>query len=85
LPHLARLFERIELEGESMKTKVLSAAVLAVSMLGLGGCATMDRTTVGTDGGAVVGGLVGSAIGGTGATILGAGAGAYLGNQAAKR
>jgi osmotically inducible lipoprotein OsmB len=85
LPHLARLFERIELEGESMKTKVLSAAVLAVSMLGLGGCATMDRTTVGTVGGAVVGGLVGSAIGGTGATILGAGAGAYLGNQAAKR
>ncbi len=28
---------------------------------------------------------VGSALGGTGATILGAGAGAYLGNQAAKR
>ena len=68
-----------------MKSKVLSAAVLAVSMLGLGGCATMDRTTVGTVGGAVVGGLVGRAIGGTGATILGAGAGAYRGNQAAKR
>ncbi|HEX2547579.1 MAG TPA: glycine zipper 2TM domain-containing protein [Ramlibacter sp.] len=68
-----------------MKTKILSAAVLAASMLGLGGCATMDRTTVGTVGGAVVGGLVGNAIGGTGATILGAGAGAYLGNQAAKR
>jgi hypothetical protein len=28
---------------------------------------------------------VGSAVGGTGATILGAGAGALLGNQAAKR
>jgi osmotically inducible lipoprotein OsmB len=68
-----------------MKTKILSAAVLAASLLGLGGCATMDRTTVGTVGGAVAGGLVGSAIGGTGATILGAGAGAYLGNQAAKR
>jgi osmotically inducible lipoprotein OsmB len=84
-PHLLRLGERIELEGETMKTKVLSAAVLAVSMLGLGGCATMDRTTVGTVGGAVVGGLVGDAIGGTAATVLGAGAGAYLGNQAAKR
>jgi osmotically inducible lipoprotein OsmB len=68
-----------------MKTKFLSAAVLAASLLGLGGCASMDRTTVGTVGGAVVGGLVGSAVGGTGATILGAGAGAYLGNQAAKR
>lgn len=68
-----------------MKTKIISAAVLAVSLLGLGGCATMDRSTVGTVGGAVVGGLVGSAVGGTGATILGAGAGAYLGHEAAKR
>jgi osmotically inducible lipoprotein OsmB len=67
-----------------MKVKFISAAVLALS-LGLGGCATMDRTTVGTVGGAVVGGLVGSAVGGTGATILGAGAGALIGNQAAKR
>jgi len=74
-----------DMQGESMKTKILSAAVLAASLLGLGGCATMDRTTVGTVGGAVVGGLVGSAVGGTGATILGAGAGAYLGNQAAKK
>ena len=68
-----------------MKTKIISTAVLAASLLGLGGCATMDRTTVGTVGGAVVGGLVGSAVGGTGATILGAGAGALIGNQAAKR
>ena len=68
-----------------MKTKFLATVVTAVSLMGLGGCATMDRTTVGTVGGAVVGGLVGSAVGGTGATILGAGAGAYLGNQAAKR
>ena len=68
-----------------MKTKIVSAAVLAVSLLGLGGCATMDRQTVGTVGGAAVGGVLGSAVGGTGATILGAGAGAYLGNQAAKR
>ena len=68
-----------------MKSKIISAAIVAASLLGLGGCATMDRTTVGTVGGAVVGGVVGSAVGGTGATILGAGAGALLGNQAAKR
>lgn len=68
-----------------MKTKFLAAVVTAASLMGLGGCATMDRTTVGTVGGAVVGGLVGSAVGGTGATLLGAGAGAYLGNQAAKK
>jgi osmotically inducible lipoprotein OsmB len=67
-----------------MKTKLISAAVLAVSMLGLGGCATMDRTTVGTVGGAVVGGLLGDAVGGTGATILGAGAGALAGRELTK-
>ena len=67
-----------------MKTKFIAAVVTAVSMLGLGGCATMDRQTVGTVGGAVVGGLVGSSIGGTGATVLGAGAGALLGNQVTK-
>jgi osmotically inducible lipoprotein OsmB len=67
-----------------MKTKFIAAAVTAVSLMGLGGCATMDRQTVGTVGGAVVGGALGSAIGGTGATILGAGAGALLGNQATK-
>ena len=49
--------------------------------LGLGGCASMDRTTVGTVGGAVVGGLVGSAVGGTGATIAGAAVGFYFGGE----
>ena len=68
-----------------MKTKFLGAVVTAAALMGLGGCATMDRQTVGTVGGAVVGGLIGDAVGGTGATILGAGAGALLGNQAAKR
>ncbi|MDB5953625.1 glycine zipper 2TM domain-containing protein [Ramlibacter sp.] len=68
-----------------MNTKFIAAVVTAASLLGLGGCANMDRSTVGTVGGAVVGGLVGSAVGGTGATILGAGAGALIGNQAAKR
>jgi osmotically inducible lipoprotein OsmB len=68
-----------------MKTRLISAAVLAVSMLGLGGCATMDRTTVGTVGGAVVGGVLGDAVAGTGGAILGAAGGAYLGNKAAKK
>jgi osmotically inducible lipoprotein OsmB len=67
-----------------MKTKFISAALLAASLLGLGGCANMDRQTVGSIGGAVVGGLVGDAVGGTGATILGAGAGALVGNQLTK-
>jgi osmotically inducible lipoprotein OsmB len=65
--------------------KLIAVAAATVSLMGLGGCASMDRTTVGTVGGAVVGGLVGSAVGGTGATLIGAGAGAYVGNQAAKR
>ena len=67
-----------------MKTKFISAAVLAVSLLGLGGCATMDRQTVGTVGGAVAGGLIGSAVGGTGATIAGAAVGGVIGNQVTK-
>ena len=68
-----------------MKTKFISAAVLAVSLLGLGGCATMDRQTVGTVGGAVAGGLIGSAVGGTGATIAGAAVGGVVGNQVSKK
>ena len=68
-----------------MKTKFISAAVVAVSLLGLGGCASMDRQTVGTVGGAVAGGLIGSAIGGTGATIAGAAVGVVVGNQVSKR
>jgi osmotically inducible lipoprotein OsmB len=67
-----------------MKTKLIAAVLTAASLMGLGGCATMDRTTVGTVGGAVVGGLLGDAIGGTGATILGAGAGALAGREMAK-
>jgi osmotically inducible lipoprotein OsmB len=65
--------------------KYLAAAVAAVSLLGLGGCATMDRTTVGTVGGAVVGGVVGDALLGTPGAIAGAIGGGYLGNKAAKK
>jgi osmotically inducible lipoprotein OsmB len=68
-----------------MKTKFIAAA-LAASLLGLTGCANMDRQTAGTVGGAVVGGVVGDAlIGGPLGTLGGAAAGAYLGNEAAKR
>jgi osmotically inducible lipoprotein OsmB len=69
----------------TMKSRILAAALAAASMIGLSGCATMDRTTVGTVGGAVVGGLVGNAVAGTGGAIIGGAAGAYVGNQAAKR
>jgi outer membrane lipoprotein SlyB len=47
------------------------------------------NTTAGTVGGAVIGGLIGSQIGGgrgqTAATVIGAGGGAVVGNQAAQR
>jgi osmotically inducible lipoprotein OsmB len=68
-----------------MNTKFIGAVVTAVAMLGLGGCANMDRQTAGTVGGAVIGGVAGGAVGGTGGAILGAGAGAVIGNQASKR
>ena len=68
-----------------MKTRIIAVILAASSMIGLGGCATMDRTTVGTVGGAVVGGLVGDAVAGTGGAIAGAVAGGYLGNKAAKK
>lgn len=68
-----------------MKTKFFASAIVAASLLGLGGCATMDRQTVGTVGGAVVGGLAGSALGGTGATIAGAAVGGVVGNQLSKK
>lgn len=67
-----------------MNTKLL-AAVAAAAAIGLSGCASMDRQTAGTIGGAVVGGVVGDAlIGGTLGTVGGAAAGAYIGNQATK-
>ncbi|HSV36505.1 MAG TPA: glycine zipper 2TM domain-containing protein [Ramlibacter sp.] len=68
-----------------MKTRFIAAAI-AASLMGLAGCASMDRQTAGTVGGAVIGGVVGDAlIGGPVGTIGGAAAGAYIGNNAAKR
>jgi osmotically inducible lipoprotein OsmB len=67
-----------------MNTKIL-AAVAAAAVMGLSGCANMDRQTAGTVGGAVVGGVVGDAVlGGPLGTLGGAAAGAYIGNQATK-
>ena len=69
-----------------MNTKIL-AAIAAASVLGLSGCADMnvDRQTAGTVGGAVLGGVIGSAVGGgTLGTVGGAAAGAVIGNQVTK-
>ncbi|MDP3618804.1 MAG: osmotically inducible lipoprotein OsmB [Ramlibacter sp.] len=68
-----------------MKTRMIAAAALAASLIGLTGCATMDRNTAGTVGGAVIGGVVGDAlIGGPVGVVGGAAAGAYIGNKATK-
>ena len=67
-----------------MNTKIL-AAVAAATVMGLSGCANMDRQTAGTVGGAVLGGVAGDALlGGPLGTVGGAAAGAYIGNQATK-
>ncbi|HET6827498.1 MAG TPA: osmotically inducible lipoprotein OsmB [Ramlibacter sp.] len=68
-----------------MKTRILAAVLAAASMIGLSGCATMDRQTVGTVGGAAVGALVGDAVAGTGGAVAGAIAGGYVGNRASRR
>jgi osmotically inducible lipoprotein OsmB len=68
-----------------MKTRIIAVVLAASSLIGLGGCASMDRTTVGTVGGAVVGGVLGDAVAGTGGAIAGAAAGAYIGNKASKK
>lgn len=67
-----------------MKNMILAA--LAASMVGLAGCASIDRETAGTVGGAVLGGVAGNALfGNTAGTVGGAAAGAYIGNKATKK
>jgi osmotically inducible lipoprotein OsmB len=68
-----------------MKTKIF-AATLAAFLVTLAGCASMDRNTAGTVGGAAVGGVAGHAVtgGSTLGTVGGAAAGAYIGNKATK-
>jgi osmotically inducible lipoprotein OsmB len=65
--------------------KAILAIVLTAATVGITGCATRAQT-VGTAGGAVAGGAIGSAAtgGGTLGTLGGAAAGAYLGDQAGK-
>lgn len=60
----------------------LCSVIAACAFLFLGSCATGDpstRQTVGTVGGAVIGGLIGSQIGGGSGRIVAAGVGALLG------
>lgn len=66
-----------------MKKQLLTLAVVAASTLGIAGCASRAET-VGTVGGAAVGGALGSAVtgGSTVGTLGGAAAGGYIGNKA---
>jgi len=67
-----------------MYTKI-ALTLATVSLAALAGCSSPPTNAqIGTAGGAVVGGVVGSAIGGPAATIGGAAAGALIGNQIAK-
>ena len=68
-----------------MKNRLLAVVLATASLIGLGGCATIDRQTAYTVGGAVAGGVLGDAVAGTGGAIVGAAGGAYLGNRAARR
>jgi osmotically inducible lipoprotein OsmB len=65
--------------------KSIFAIVVLATTVGITGCATRSET-IGTAGGAVAGGAVGSAASGgsTLGTLGGAAAGAYLGDQAGK-
>jgi osmotically inducible lipoprotein OsmB len=62
---------------------LLAIAVALAGTLGLAGCGSRAET-IGTVGGAVAGGAVGSAVtgGSTIGTLGGAAAGGYIGNQA---
>ena len=67
-----------------MKSRIFATLAVA-SMIGLSGCASMsDRQTAGTVGGAVLGGVAGSALtkGSTLGTLGGAAAGGYIANRA---
>lgn len=67
-----------------MPRLILATVVLAAATLGIGGCASQSRAEkVGTVGGAVAGGALGSAAGGgTLGTLGGAAAGGYIGDKA---
>jgi osmotically inducible lipoprotein OsmB len=64
--------------------RLILATVVFAAMLGIGGCAGQSKAEkVGTVGGAVAGGAIGSAAGGgTLGTLGGAAAGGYIGDKA---
>ena len=69
-----------------MMKKLVATAALAVATIGMTGCATRSET-IGTVGGAAVGGLLGSALtgGSTIGTVGGAAAGGLIGNEIGRR
>jgi len=71
-----------------MSKILIAMSVAAASVLGIAGCGSMSQgETVGTAGGAVVGGALGSVVtgGSTIGTVGGAAGGAILGHEAGKR
>ena len=67
-----------------MNTKLI-AAVAAAAVMGLSGCANMDKQTAGTIGGAAIGGVAGNAlIGGPLGVVGGAAAGGLIGHEVTK-
>ncbi|MFZ2124278.1 MAG: glycine zipper 2TM domain-containing protein [Rhodoferax sp.] len=66
-------------------TQRISAAVLLLAALGLGGCAGMTKQEKGTATGAVIGGVVGNAAsGGLLGTAAGAAVGGVIGHEVTK-
>jgi osmotically inducible lipoprotein OsmB len=65
---------------------LMSLAGTAILAVSLSGCGTPSKQTVGTAGGAVLGGVAGSAVtnGSTLGTIGGAAVGGVIGNQVTK-
>lgn len=68
-----------------MKTKLMIAAA-AASLIAMTGCSSNpSNAQIGTGVGAVAGGVLGNAVGGTAATIGGAAIGGLIGNEYGKK
>jgi osmotically inducible lipoprotein OsmB len=76
----------METGGNIMIRPFMSFAGAAVLALSLSACGTPSKQTVGTAGGAVLGGMAGSAVsnGSTLGTLGGAAVGGVIGNQVTK-
>ncbi len=67
-------------------TSILSTTMLAIALLGLGGCAGMTAREKSTATGAVVGGAAGAVLGGGAlGTAAGAAAGGVIGHELGKK